>query len=165
MRISVYGSAELQSVILSMRGMDRALAKQLRAATQRAVKPIWQESVRGNVTSRLENRVLGNTATTLVRDDNVVLRAGASSKRLRGGASVAELVHSAEFGADRKFKRRVDGRGPGKPYERRTRGQFRPRNLKGYTVYPAAADAIPRIASLWVQTTIRTFLETFEGRG
>lgn len=165
MRISAFASAEIQAVILAMRGMDRALAKELRAATQKNVKPIWRESVLGNVSTRLETRVLANTATTLVRDNNVQLKAGASSKRMRGGAAVSDLVHSAEFGANRDFERQVPGRGrTGKPYTRRTRAQFRPRMRKGYVVYPAAADAIPRLASLWVQTTIRTFIEAIERR-
>ena len=36
--------------------------------------------------------------------------------------------------------------------------------ITGYVVYPAAAEAIPRIASLWVQTAVRTLHELVEGR-
>lgn len=162
MRISVFGSAELQSVILAMRGMDRELAKQLRKATKQSTLPIWQESVRGNVITRQEDRVLASTATVLVRDENVMLKAGASTKRLSGGATVASITHSVEFGADRSYVGTVKGRNGGQPYKRHTRAQFRPRNIKGNAVYPAAADAIPRIAALWVATTVRTFHEVLE---
>lgn len=164
MRISVLASKDLQAVITRVRGLDREQAKQVRSATQKSVKPIWKESVNGNVTTRLESRVLGRTATTAVRADNVTLRAGHTSARMSGGARVFELTHHAEFGADQSYTRTVPGRGAtGQPYKKRTRAQFRPRKRTGYTVYPAAADAIPRIAALWVQTVVRTTYEAFEG--
>jgi hypothetical protein len=163
MRISVFASKELQAVTIAMRNLDRENAKQLRKATKANVLPIWKESVRGHTTSRLEERVLTQTATVLVRDDNITLRSASSVKRLSGGGTVSDLAHSTEFGAVRDT-RNAEGRNGGSPYKRQTRNQFRPRNRKGYTVYPAASDAIPRVASLWVSTIVRGIRDAFEGK-
>ncbi|MGV8973384.1 MAG: hypothetical protein ACOH10_13765 [Rhodoglobus sp.] len=168
MRISVFNSAELQSVILAMKGMDRELAKQIRAANKRVIQPVWQEGVRGNAMTRQEVRVLANTARAQVSDQNITLQAAGIGKALSGGAKPAAIAHSVEFGADRSARSTYSARSSkGRPYtvhNRRTRAQFRPRNLKGYTAYAAAAASIPRYASLWVQTTIRTFIELIEKR-
>jgi hypothetical protein len=47
---------------------------------------------------------------------------------------------------------------------RRTQRQYQPRDRRGRVVMPAAAKVIPRLASLWVQTTVRTFYEAIEKR-
>ena len=76
-------------------------------------------------------------------------------------------MHSTEFGADQTAISSYTARWKkGTSYKvtnRHTRRQFRPRNLKGYVVYPAAARIIPRMASLFVQTAVRTFYEAIEG--
>ena len=168
MRISVFSSAELQATILALKGMDRELAKQIRAAIKTVTTPEWQEAVRGNVTDRLQTRVLSDTARVTVSDQNVMLKSAAIGKSLSGGLKPSELVHSAEFGADRNFARSYAATSSrGKQFtvhNRHTRRQFKPRNLKGYVVYPAAARIIPRIAALYVQTTVRTFYELIEKR-
>jgi hypothetical protein len=48
---------------------------------------------------------------------------------------------------------------------RNTTAQFKPRNRSGYVFYPAAKEMIPRLASLWVQTVVKTFADIFEGKG
>jgi hypothetical protein len=40
--------------------------------------------------------------------------------------------------------------------------QFGTRVSKGKVVFPAAAQVIPRIAALWIQTVIRTTYEQIE---
>ena len=168
MRLSVFSTSDLQSVILAMRGLDKELAKVIRRETKSVLQPIWQEVVRGNVHDRQQSVVLSQTARTAISNQNVTLTSATIGKPLSGGARPSELAHSVEFGADRNYRRSYQSRSskgtPYKVHNRRTRSQFLPRNLKGYTVYPAAADAIPRIAALWVQTTVRTFIESFERR-
>lgn len=165
-RISVFASKELQATILALKGMDRELAKQIRAAIKTVTQPEWQEAVRGNVTTALQTRVLSDTARVTVSDQNITLKSAAIGKSLSGGLKPSELAHSAEFGADRSFTKTYEATSrKGKHYtvrERHTRRQFKPRNLKGDVVYPAAARIIPRIASLFVQTTVRTFHELIE---
>lgn len=143
MRISVFNSKELQGTILLLKGAPREIAKEIRQQTKRVVAPVWQEAVRGNTRTALQVRVLSNTARTSVSDQNVTLAAGGIGKPLAGGGAPPQLAVGAEFGS-RKFK------------------QFGTRVKGGKVVYPAAARVIPRLASLWVQTTIRTFYEIIE---
>lgn len=168
MRISVFSSAELQATILALKGMERELAKQIRAAIKSFTQPEWQEAVRGNVSTRLQTRVLSDTARVAVSDQNVTLKSATIGKSLSGGLTPSELMHSAEFGADRNFTRSYTSTSSrGRQFtvhNRHTRRQFAPRNLKGHVVYPAAASIIPRIASLFVQTTVRTFHDLIERR-
>jgi hypothetical protein len=132
--------------------LDRELAKQIRSASKAVIDPIWKRAVGERISSRLETRVLGNTARVAISDQNVMLKSAAIGKSMSGGGKPAELYHNVEFGADRAHVTRG----------RHTRRQFRPRNLRGYVVYPAAANIIPRIASLWAATTIRTLHELLE---
>lgn len=155
MRISVFASKELQAIVPLLKSFDVNLRREIRRSTKTVAQPAWQEEVRGNVNTRLETRVLADTARVSVSDQNVMLQSANVGRALSGGAKPSEIYHSAEFGADQNFVRNG----------RHTRRQFKPRNLKGYVVYPAAARLIPRLASLWVQTTIRTAYESFEGKG
>jgi len=163
MRISVFASKEFAAAILALKAMDRDIAKETRKALKSVTDGQWREAVRGRVETALETRVLSDTARVAVSDQNITLKSAAVGRALSGGLKPSELAHSAEFGADRDFVRTVAARGKtGKPYDRFTRRQFRPRNLKGRVVYPAAAKVIPRFAALFVQTVVRTTHEAFE---
>jgi hypothetical protein len=96
-----------------------------------------------------------------------MLQSGASSARMRGGASPAELARQEEFGANRNrltAYRRRSRNGRTTTVLRHTTHQLMPLRRNGWTVYPAAAEFIPRIASLWVQTFMRTVYDVLEGR-
>ena len=62
MRISVFASKELAGTILLLKGMDRELAERTRRAIKTVTQGEWQEAVRGGVGTRLETRVLSDTA-------------------------------------------------------------------------------------------------------
>ncbi|MFP7760910.1 hypothetical protein [Marisediminicola sp. LYQ85] len=160
--ISAYTSKELQALLVGMKGMERPLKAQLRKATTKTVKPVWIAAVQGNARTKLEKRALGSTATVTVRDSNVTLKAGGKGKLL---SKAPTLSKAAEFGADREFRKSFSTRSPkGTSYtvNRRTQRQLPTFNRKGNVVYPAAAKVIPRIAALWVQTSVRTLHEVLE---
>jgi hypothetical protein len=166
LRISVYSSRELQGLIARLKTTDRETRKQIRQATKTDALPIWSESVLAHVETRLEARVLGATARVKASDQNVTLTAATVGRKLSGGLDPKIDWHVVEFGADRDSVTGYEAtspRGTRFPVKRHTRRQLRPRNPKGYVVYPAAAEAIPRIASLWVQTVVRTLHEIVEG--
>lgn len=165
-RISILASAQLQATVLLLKGMDRELASQVRKAIKTITQSEWQEAVRGRTQTALQVRVLSDTARVTVSDQNITLKSATIGKSLSGGLKPSDLAHNAEFGADRKFTRSYTATSSkGKKFEvknRHTRKQFSARNLKGHVVYPAAAKIIPRIAALYVQTTVRTFHELIE---
>jgi len=171
MRISIFSSKELQAVLLAMRSLDKELAKQLRQQTKAVVGPEWTKAVKENAQTRLEQRVLADTARVAISNQNVTLKSASVGRRLSGGLLPKESAYAVEFGADR-FQP-----GQGRTYQstsvrgnkftvrnRNTVGQLRSRNKKGYVVYPAVAEVIPKIASLWVQTVMRGLHEAFESR-
>jgi len=151
-----------------MRGLPTELASQINKSTKSVVGPVWAEIVRANVTNRFEARVLSDTATVAVSRKNVTLKAGGKGRALAGGYAPPALYHLAEFGAMRSLTNSYTAvSSKGKRYQvndRHVYRQFRDRKPKGYVVYPAAAEIIPRIASLWVQTTLRTFHELMDKR-
>lgn len=167
MRISVYSSKELQAIIVAMKALDRDTAKQIRAQTKKVVAPAWQKAVAENAASRLESRVLVNTARVRVTDQNVTLTSATIGRKLSGGLLPSRDYFAAEFGADQSKKTTYQATSKkGKRYSvtRRTTQQLRPRKQSGYVVYPAIAEIIPRIAALWTQTTVRGLHEAFEKR-
>lgn len=168
MRISVLGSRQLRAVILGLKQMDRETRKQIRQQTQRVVVPEWQRAVAEQASTRLEGRVLASTARVSVSDQNVMLKSAGIGRSLQGGRKPADIWHAVEFGADRSTTATYQATSrKGRRFtvhQRHTRAQLRPRNRQGYTVFPAAADIIPRIAALWTQTVVRGLHEAFERR-
>lgn len=168
MRISVTNSRELQGVIAAMKTMDRETAKAIRKYTKPELQAEWQQAVREHASTPLDHAVLADTARLSISDQNVTLKSASVGRSLAGGLSPKADYAAVEFGADRsKVETYTATSRKGKAYRvtRHTRRQLPPIVAKGRVVYPAAADIIPRIASLWVQTVVRTFYETIERAG
>jgi hypothetical protein len=167
MRITVFGSKELQAVLLAVKTLDRDTRKQIRKHTQTMAAPEWQKAMAEQATTRLEHRVLVSTARVRVSDQNVTLTAATVGRALSGGLSIKDQWHAVEYGAaDTEVTYQARNR-QGTTYNvtRNTRAQLKVRKKAGYVVGPAAAAIIPRIASLWVQTTARTIYDKLEGKG
>lgn len=167
LRISVHSSRQLQAIILAGKQLDREVRSEIRKQNRQVIIPEWQKAVAEHASTRFEHRVLGSTARAQVSDQNVQLKAAHIGKALAGGLKPSEIWWVAEFGANRAQRRNYVGTRGGKSFpvrDRRTTQQLRPRNPKGFVVYPAAANIIPRIAALWAQTTVRTLHEMFEKR-
>lgn len=167
MRISVFDSKELQAVLLSIRGFDAELRKQIRQQTKGMAQPEWQKAVTERANSNMEQRVLASTARVTASDQNVTLQSARIGRSLSGGLKPSEGYGGVEFGANRNVRTTYTATSTkGKSFQvtRRTRSQFRSRNRTGYVVYPAAAEMIPRLAALWAQTVVRTFNEAIERR-
>lgn len=165
MRISVWNSRELQATLLALRGFDRDLKKEIRVRTKAIAQPEWQKAVAQHANTKLEQRVLAQSARVQVSDQNVMLQSARVGRALSGGLKPSANYHAVEFGGDQRAKSTYSATSKkGKRFSvtRRTRAQLRPRNKTGYVVFPAAADMIPRLAALWVQTTVRTFYEAIE---
>lgn len=164
MRISVFESKELRAAIVTMKGLDRDIAANVRKHVRGVVLPIWKQSLAQHTTTRLENRVLVDSARVTVTDKQVTLKSGALAKRLSGGGLIYELAPPTEFGADGSKAKPVTN-AAGTTYKRRTGSAFKRRKRKGYVAWPAVADSVPRIAAAWVGTVMRTVHETFERIG
>lgn len=159
-RISLLLDSPLRDLAIAYRAVPAETRKQINAHTKSAAEPIWKQETAERGTTRIQQRVLVDSARVGVTNRNVFLRSGAVGK-LRDGTPVSLLATAAEFGrpdaAPIKSKSKK-----GTPYERSTGNVFGPRTRKGNVVHPAASDSIPRFASLLIQTAIRTLHEAGE---
>lgn len=162
-RISVLVSKELQTLYSAVKELPKEVNTQIRKHTRIVIEPVWKEAVRGHATTRLQTRVLSDTARVSVSDSNVILKAGGVGK-LSSGVPVSELARATESGADRNSTQTLVSK-KGKRFTRHTKRQFNLPRQRGYVVWPAASESIPRLVSLQVQTAIRTIHEVFEKAG
>jgi hypothetical protein len=167
-RISIWDSKEIQAIVLALRSANKELQAEVRKYTNAEMLPEWSKGLAERATTHLEHRVLVDTARMKVSNQNVTLSAAGVGRSLsgKGSAKPADLAKAVEFGADRSatttYQRRTRKGKTVTVRNRHTRAQFRPVNRKGYVVYPTAAELIPRFASLWVQTVMRTVLDAVD---
>lgn len=150
MQLDVRRSPSLTAAIQVMTTMPREAAKETRKYSKAVIAPEWKKALSAEAPAAeiFQDRLV-KPSTVYVGDSGVRLVAGKGA-----------LVRQTEFGAAReKFNTyRRDGHN----VTRRTQRQFWNYRDEGHVVYPAAADIIPRIAALWVQTIYRTVAETIE---
>lgn len=161
-RISLSIDSPVRSMLLAMRRVPADVRKQIGQQTKRAAQPIWFEETRAGAVTRQQQRVLVNTARVGVTQRNISLRAGQTGS-LRSGTSVSRLAVGNEFGMS-PAKQITSSTKGGKSYKRAAGPQFPARRPSGYVFHPAAKRSIPRVASLWVQTAVRTIMDAFDGK-
>lgn len=157
-RIDVSESREMQAALLALQSVGKETKAAVRKYTRPMVLQEWKKGLQNRAVSKLDTKVLVKSASAQVRDTNVVLKSGATGK-------LKDITKPVEFGTDRDSWREYQGRSPkGKSYKvkRHTRRQLAWHRQEGRVVYPTANDLIPRVASLWVQTIIKTFYELLE---
>lgn len=160
MRISVLVPGSPLAVLAhAMRGLDADVKREIGNRTKGPAADMW----RGELGQRVETKLQGALARSGevgVTQQNVTLRAGGAGA-LSSGTPVSAVAKATEFGM--RAARPIQTRSrKGTTYTRRAGGAFGPPRRKGYTAYPAAGQVIARIASLWVQTTVRTIHELVE---
>lgn len=159
MPISLLVDRGLLTLVEAARSIDREAAKQLRAQTRKLAEPIWQREVAERLQSRIQSRVLGNTARVAVSDSNVTMKSGGIGKT-RGVPNYL-LAPAAEFGADPKKLITQKSR-RGKTYTRKRGSTFKLPRSRGYVVFTAAEASTARLAALWWQTYYRALADTLE---
>lgn len=156
--ISFLIDSPLQTLARSMQGLDKDVRVQIGRHTKAAAQPIWAEATRSQVMTRMQAR-LAQSARVGVTTRNVLLRAGGSGRI--GNTPISKIARGIEHGASPNRMISTTSR-KGTPYQRKLGGGFRLPRRRGYVAYPAASESIPRFASLWVQTAIRTIHESIE---
>lgn len=168
MRIDVRGSRELQAVIFALRLVDSTFRKVYRREVKRIAEPEFRKALAQHASTRLENRVLVNTAVVRASDQNIRMMSASKGRKLSGGLNPKTDYAAVEFGANRDNKttyQRTNRSGGGKhKVTRAASRQFRARNRDGYTFYPTVRKFIPRMASLAAQTLVRTLGNATEGK-
>lgn len=165
-RLDVLKSRELLATIYALRAIDSTLQKMVRVHTKKMAEPEWKKALAERADTRLEHRVIVDTSVVSVSNQNVRIQSAGKGRPLSGGLNPKVNYPPVEFGAHAK----------GKTYERRSKKggthrvtrvintQFKPFNGRGYVFWPAAREMVPRLASLWVQTTVKTIGNALEGK-
>lgn len=157
----------LKAVSRNFRALPKEFKSNLQKYQRSEANPIWREEMnQRNGYSKLHSSVF-KSGTSVKAGAYLTLRAGASKRRLRGGATAEELARPLEFGSNRRNKytkySRSSPKGKRHTVTRRAGRQIPPRRRGGYVVYPASKPAVSRIASLHVATITRTIYEALEG--
>ncbi|MET4053586.1 hypothetical protein ABID81_002964 [Frigoribacterium sp. PvP054] len=162
--IDINGSRELQATVLSLRQASKEMQSNVRKYTREQLLPEWQKGLAERAETRLEHRVLVDTGRVKMSNQNVRLSSATVGRKLRGGLNPKTQAYAVEFGGDRSEYRGYESRRGGTNFtvRRRTQAQLRPRRRNGYVVYPTAKALVPRFASLWVQTVVRSFYDAIE---
>lgn len=154
MRLDARRSPALTALIQVLATIPNEVAKEVRKHSKGVIVPEWKKGLAERAPERVFHERLVNPSTAYVSDRNVKLIGGANGK----------FPRETEFGAYREEVSEYTGRRNGRsfPVTRRTQRQFWHFQKSGRVVWPTASDLIPRILSLWAQTTIRTVHESVE---
>lgn len=143
-RIVITKSPDWLAAIAAMRAIDKAYAAALRKYVKAMAEPEWKKALSSRSRTKLEERVISGTTTVAVSSANVKMTSGAKGRPLSGGLTMSQAAPAVEFGSNR--------------YR-----QFGPRRRKG-PFYLSADNMIPRLASLFVQTIMKSTSNAFKGR-
>jgi hypothetical protein len=128
----------------------REAAKVVRKYSKSVIVPEWKKAVAAHApAAQIFQDRLVRPSTVYVADTGVKLVSGKG-----------DLVRQTEFGAAREHFGNYTRKGH--RVHRRTQRQFYNYRDKGYAVYPAASEMIPRIGALWVQSIYRIVAENLE---
>lgn len=158
--ISLLIDSPLRDLALAMRAVPTDIKREIGKHTKAAARPIWKQETRERGMTRIQQRVLVDSADVSVTARNVTFSSGGKG-RLSSGVPVSRLARAAEFGMNRGKQIRSTSK-KGTAYTRTAGNTFGPNRSGGNVVYPAAREAIPRVASLWVQTARRSIHEAIE---
>jgi hypothetical protein len=164
-RLDVFKSPELLATIYALRAIDTTLQKKVREYTKAVASPEWKKALARRADTRLEHRVIVDTAVVSVSNQNVRIQSAGKGRPLSGGLNPKTDYPAVEFGMNAKGVRyqRKSKRG-GTHIVRRVIGtQFPARRREG-PFWQSAREMVPRMASLWVQTTVKTIGYALEGK-
>lgn len=164
---------ELQAVALGFKLVSKEIRKDINATVRDVLNPIWREAINDRASrggDRLDGLVFAKSARVAAGNPARVMAATSKRPLRKGTGGLRPDVdgRGLEFGTDNpEAKTTYTGHTPaGKPYEvtRRTRRHMPSAKRSGRIVYPAFADVMPRMVSLWVSLVARKFYDAFEGR-
>lgn len=167
MRIDAQKSREFQAAIFAVRSLDRTIQKMFRREVKRIGAPEWKQALAERAGSRVQHRMLVDTAVMTVSNQNVKLQSASKGRPLSGGLNPKTDYYTAEWGADHDRESTYTRRSPKGRSHKVTRHAARAvprRNRKGWVFSPAVREMIPRFGRLFVQTTVRTIANALEGK-
>lgn len=154
-------------MLLGIRQANLAVQREIRQRTKAMADPEWRKALAESAETRLDHRVLVETARVQISNQNIKLKSAGLKRKLSGGLVPVGDWKAVELGVDPERTHTYKSRRGSKTFtvtERHTARQLPHSKRGGRVVYPAAGRIIPRLAALWTQTTVRTFYEALEKR-
>ncbi len=142
--MAVVRSANWDAAVAAMRGIDSSVAGAIQRYTKGMAEPETKKAVSQRSRTKLQRRVIASTTNVWVGNASVQV-AAAETGALSGGLSMSQAGPPTEFGSI-KYR------------------QFGPRSRNGKAFYPAMKAMTPRIASLWIQTVMKTTALAMDGK-
>lgn len=168
---SVHGSDELRAAVLALKAADRDLRRDIYARIRETMNPVWRGAVAENLTNHMQALTIAK-GVRIAAGNPPRLMAATSKRRLKGnGGGLIPDQHWAgfEYGGNREaystYKRRNPGGTGTHTVTRRTQRHLPPRRRSGYVLGPAVAEVAPRLASLFVQSVVRTYMDILDKKG
>lgn len=162
--------AELRAATLALKAVDKGLRKDMNQATRETLNPIWREALAGNASTSIEQALLVKGARVAAGNPPRMI-ASASKRALNKRSTLVADRHGRafEFGSKDqegyKAYTRKNRTGSGThQVKRRTSRQLPAYKPQGRVIFPAVADTMPRMVSLWASIILRKVYEAFEGK-
>lgn len=168
--VSALASREIRAVLLALKQAEPEIRKEINNKSKEVLTAIWQPemaeqaSLAGGKTQRARFKVLVKTAKVTVGNKGVTLTAATTGRPLAGGLNGKLDWPALEFGAYKGIRTYQATSKLGNRYDvtRNVHAQLDKWNKKGSVFFPAVREALPRILSLWTQTSVRTLYEIVE---
>lgn len=156
----------LKAVSKNFRSLPKEFKSNLNKYSRQSTNPIWREEMNARTGYSKQTQAVFRSGTSVKVGAYLTLRAGASKRKLSGGATAEELARPIEFGSLRRDKytkyNRRSPKGKTHTVTRRAGRGIPARRRGGFVVYPASSPAISRISSLHVQTILKTIQEALD---
>lgn len=169
--VSPRSRAQTRAAAGAFRRLPREVKAVIRTAQREQLAPAWRDEMGRAVASadarqRMQQKVFGAGARVKAGLP-AYLVAGASSRRLSGGGTPADLARPYEFGTGRRdnltrYSRRSK-RGRQHTVTRHTSRQLPLVRRVGYVVYPAVAKTLPRYIGASVRALTDRIYQAVEG--
>lgn len=156
--------AELRAAVLAMKRADKSIRKDINDRMRSTMNPVWRSEVAKGLGSggRMEARML-NVGVRVAAGNPPALVAASSSRKVGRGLVPNVNAPGYEFGSHGTKVSKVTSK-RGKTYERHTTRHLPAYRKSGRVVFPAAARVLPRMASYFVQSVVRAYLDAIETR-
>lgn len=158
---------EFRAAALALRQVEQPVRKAINQDMRATMAPAWLDTLRAHQGGDKRLAMLLSGAR-LAAGNPPSLVAAASTRRWGTTRLIpAEHWPGFEFGStgsrDVTYSRTYAG---GRPHQvtRNVLSGHPPRRRKGRTIGPAVGDVLPRIASYWVQSIVRTVMNAAEGK-
>lgn len=155
--------AELRASVLAMKRADKRIRSEISRDMRATMSPEWKSEVTQGLTGgRMESRML-LPGTRIAAGNPPTLIAASGGRRVGNGLIPNVNAPGYEFGSHGTRVSTVTS-SLGKKFKRHTTRHLPGFVKTGRVVYPAAARILPRVASYWVQSVVRAFMDAAEGK-